>query len=180
VTSLGGVLRPRNLNLADKTYRMHGNAATKHVQVFAIGAGAEHIACSPTSRLSIFRLCPQYEIFESSSPREPSSSPLFIANISCERLSCWPKLSYYVPWARNLILRASTSCLARGVREGLLDAAKASCEACSVIDQALYLETSCSDLLCEHVSNNPAKSSFVRTTAREICAAITFKSQLPT
>jgi hypothetical protein len=126
VTSLGRVLRPRNLNWAQK---LTGCTATRLPNTcisFAIGAGAEHNAYSPTSRLSIFRLCPQYEIFKSFSSEEPSKSPLFIAKISCERLSCWPKLSYCVPWARNLIFRASTSCLARGAREGLLDAAKAS------------------------------------------------------
>jgi hypothetical protein len=92
VTSLGGVLRPPNLYLANKTYRMHGNAATEHVQAFAIGDAAEHIGLFPnipTINIPSLSAVRVFRVFNSRNPRIlHCSSPIYFANVSLAGPSC--------------------------------------------------------------------------------------------
>jgi hypothetical protein len=128
---------------------MRGNAAAKHV----------HLVCY-RRRSRIYSPLPQHPDFQHfvfvRSKKFPSlqlKRTLEISTVTYQYLlrtslllaQAVLRLELLLPWTRNLILRAraSTSCLARGVREGLLDAAKASVGlgATTVIDQALCLET---------------------------------------
>jgi hypothetical protein len=64
-----------------------GNAATEHVQTFAIGDGAEYIRLSPNIPTISTPSLSAVKVFQVSSSREPSNPPLLLTNIFCERLS---------------------------------------------------------------------------------------------
>jgi hypothetical protein len=82
------------LGLGQQTYRLDGNAPTNHVRLVCYWRRSRTYRLPPniptinTPYLSAVR---EFQVF---CPRQPSNSPLLLTNIFCERLSCWPKLSY--------------------------------------------------------------------------------------